>query len=522
VKVESPLRKRAHSILGLVSALALLAGNANADFIELIQVGTWTENPGNFQPSSGSELQQGGKFVIKTGYNQSDYWGDTLIFQQEIGGRTFHVAELSSGTAGDTGGSQPNCPMSLPCNYFDVLVPMEGFDSGGVPFVYHQTATDHLNFAGDPYASDNTRIHFDAPGGDPADFAGYRFEGGFAPGALNNFVQIQTEISDSETELIPGTFIERPVASQVVNIRFEENPASYPMVIRSVDGIASALPAIAEAGPDLSYDAATLLATTGGGTSQDNDLGAGRSDKEDFLTHTWTLVGSVENGPIGASLVGDDIDGMRPDGRAVENVNKAVEIANSGLASTTDVAIWQIAVTEALTEFDGGTDTLFLSYENALPIVALALATPVGNDILFELTLEDVDLAINGLGLTDFELLEVELKHEGLPVTALADLIDVGAQLKHEGLPVTALADLIDVGAQYVDFDTLVALFGEGDGRLEVRVSDRNLREEGGFVSAFINFTVVPEPGTAMLVLAGLAGLGMRSARQRHRAGPSA
>ena len=74
VKGESPLRNRAHSILGLVSALVLLGGSAHADFIELIQVGTWTENPGNFQPSSGSELQLGGKFVIKTGYNRSDYW----------------------------------------------------------------------------------------------------------------------------------------------------------------------------------------------------------------------------------------------------------------------------------------------------------------------------------------------------------------------------------------------------------------------------------------------------------------
>jgi hypothetical protein len=452
--------------------------------IELIQVGTWTENPGNFQPSSGSELQLGGKFVIKTSYDPAL----TPSSPQDIGGQTFHVIELSGGEAGATGGSTPNG------NSFEVLVPMEGFDTGGAPFVYSQTATDHLNFPGDPYASPNTRIHFDAPGGDPARFVGYRIEGGLVPGALGNFIQIQTEIS--ETGLVD------PVASQVVNIRFEENPASYPMVIRSVDGIASAVPVIAEAGPDLSYDAATLVVTTDGGTSQDNDLGAGRSDKEDFLTHTWTLAGSVENGPLGTPLLGDDVDRTRPDGRAVENVNKTVEIANSGLASTTDVATWQIAVTEDLTGLDGGTDTLALSYDNALPIVALALATPVGDDILFELSVIDADLAINGLGLTDFELLEVELKHEGLPFTAFAELIDVGVQ--------------------HVDFDTLVALFGEGDDRLEVRVTDRFLRGEGSFVSAFIDFTVVPEPGTAVLVLMGLAGLGMRSARHRHRGGPAA
>jgi hypothetical protein len=472
------LRNSAHSILGLVSVLVLLGGSAFAETIDLIQVGTWTENPGNFQPSSGSELQLGGKFVIKTSYDPEA----TPSSPQQIGGETFHVIELSGGTAGPTGGSTANG------NSFEVLVPMEGFDTGGVPFVYGQTATDHLNFPDDPYESPNTRIHFDAPGGDPADFVGYRFEGGSVPGALNNFIQIQTEISEI------GTL--DPLASQVVNIRFEENASSYPMVIRSVNGIEDALGVVAEAGPDLSYDAGTWLATTDGGTSQDNDLGAGRSDKEDFLTHTWSLAGSVESGAVNAPLVGDDVDRVRPDGRAVEKVNKTVEIASSGLRSTTDVATWKLGVTEDLTGLDGGTDTLTLSYENELPIVATALATPVGFEMLFELAVEDADLAINDLGLADFELLEVALYREGMLFTALADLLSSGSQL--------------------VDWRTLVDLFGLGDDRLEVRASDRVLREGGGTVNAFIDFTVIPEPGTAVLVLAGLAGTAIRG-RSRGR-----
>jgi hypothetical protein len=38
-------------------------------------------------------------------------------------------------------------------------------------------------------------------------------------------------------------------------------------------------------------------------------------------------------------------------------------------------------------------------------------------------------------------------------------------------------------------------------------------RDGGGIVNAFIDFTVIPEPGTAVLVLVGLAAMGIRGRR---------
>ena len=74
----------------------------------------------------------------------------------------------------------------------------------------------------------------------------------------------------------------------------------------------------AEAGDNLTYSAGALTRTTDGGTFrnadgtwQDNDLGAARSDKEDFLTHTWTNQGSVEGGASNTPLVGADVDAER-------------------------------------------------------------------------------------------------------------------------------------------------------------------------------------------------------------------
>jgi hypothetical protein len=317
---------------------------------------------------------------------------------------------------------------------------------------------------------------------------------------------MQTEIANVD----PGTGIPVPTATSVAQIR----TGSFDMVIRSINAYVDALPVQAEAGGNLAYDAGTHSVTTDGGTFrngdgtwQDNDLGAGRSDKEDFLTHEWRLLGSVEGGPTDTALIGADADAERPniipsespfilqpppDGtRTVEKVNKSVSISNSGLVSTTDVATWRVGVSEDLTGFDGGTDILMVSYSNVETTIEKALATSVIDDaILFELDVEDPDLAINGLGLVDFELVEVEILLDGAAFDGLDELIATGSQL--------------------VDHLEAVSLFGVGDHVLEVRASDRVMRQGSSYVSELIAFTVIPEPGTGILLALGLVGLARR------------
>ena len=119
--------------------------------------------------------------------------------------------------------------------------------------------------------------------------------------------------------------------------------------------------------------------------------------------------------------------------------------------------------------------------------------SPVGDDLFFELDVEDDDLAVNLLGLSDFELLTYALLLDGLPFAGLDELIANGSQL--------------------VTLGQAIALFGLGDHTLEIRVSDRVRTQGASFVNAFVDFTVVPEPSTAVLLLLGLVGLRTVSAR---------
>jgi hypothetical protein len=285
---------------------------------------------------------------------------------------------------------------------------------------------------------------------------------------------------------------------------------SFDMIIRSLNAIVDSVPVQAEAGAALIYSATDLSRTTDGGTLrnvdgtwQDNDLGAGRSDKEDFLTHGWTLTGSVEGGAANAPLVGADVDAQRPlilpsenpfvlqpppnGTRAVEKVNKLVGIVDSGLTTTTDVATWQVAVSEDLTGFDGGTDIVLVTYDNSDVMINSAIATPVGDDLQFDLDVGDDDFAINALGLADFELHTYTL------------LLD--------GTIFTGLSDLLTTGSEFVTLAEAISLFGAGAHALEIRVADRVRSVAGTFVSDTLSFVVVPEPGTGLLLLLGLLGL---------------
>ena len=280
----------------------------------------------------------------------------------------------------------------------------------------------------------------------------------------------------------------------------------FGIVIRALGGIEDAQTVQAEAGDPIAYDTANLTRTTDGGTFrngdgtwQDNDLGAARSDGEDFLTHTWTLVGSVEGGASGAALGGTDTTADRPDiivgvnmgTRSVNDVNKIVDIQDSGLQTTTDVATWQVAVSEDITGEDGGTDTVEVSYTNADPVIDAALATPVGNDIQFDLAFHDDDEdAVNAL-IADFELLEVAIFSGATDRTA-------------------SFADLIANGTQTLTQGQLLALFGPGPDSIKIIVTDRVARRDGTMVMTTVDFDVVPEPAVAWLALLALGVLAHR------------
>ncbi len=484
--------------LSILLALALGAGTAQAAPIDIIQIGIWSENPGTAQPGSGTALNKGGKFVIKTTYDP------VTATAENINGLDVYGVALAGGSAPPTGGG-----LVENANNVEVIVPMEGFDSGGTPFVYTQTDQSHLNWPGDPYASPTPKIYFTSPAATPAHFLGYRLEGNAVdrPGGNLNFIQLNTEVAGID----PGDGIPVPTPSTVVNIRDEGQ--AYGTVIRSVNAIVAAEAVVAEAGADMTYDASTLSITTDGGTFrngdgtwQDNDLGAARSDGEDFLTHTWSNLGSVQGGAQDVPLVGADADADRPNiipsespfvlqpppsgTRTVDMVNKTVGIADSGLRSTLDTATWEIEVHEELTGLDGGTDTMTVSYGNALPVILDASASSQPGGLLFELDVDDLDLAVNA-SVVDFEGLEIGLYDGGVLFT------DFGAAL-------------IGAGAEFVDDATLASIFGLGMATLEVRVADLYLQSISSYVSATIHFIVVPEPATGALLGLGLIALAMR------------
>jgi hypothetical protein len=264
---------------------------------------------------------------------------------------------------------------------------------------------------------------------------------------------------------------------------------------------------VAEAGPALAYSAGLQTVETDGGTFanpdgswQDNDLGAVRSDKEDFLTHTWQLLGSVEGGATLQPLLGPDLDALRPDvivslppvgTRAVENVNKSVDLGDSGLQTTTDVATWQIAVVEDLTGL-GSTDVVDVSYKNTDPTVNIDATVQPGG-YLFTYIMSDPDLNI---AIPDFEVLNLTILVDGTPTSVFDPLAQAGNQI---------LSDL-----------EIVTLFGLGPHTLEFRLADRSLASQSSFVSDTAVF--VPEPGTVVSLIAGCLALGvMRRLRERRK-----
>jgi hypothetical protein len=242
--------------------------------------------------------------------------------------------------------------------------------------------------------------------------------------------------------------------SQVFNLD------NFAPAVTDTNGLAAAVDLIVDAGPDIVYSAGDLTKSTASSVVQSNDLGAGRSDGEDFVDVTWSQTGTPS---------GNDI---------------AVAIANSGLASTIDTAIWTMNASEQMTG-KTDSDTLQASYLNAIPTIN-ATATANAGNVDFTLSVGDLDLAVNAL-IADFEMLIVSAMVGAIDATAL-------------------FADLISSGLDSLTNAELEGAFGAGPHSVLFTVTDR----AGGTATASAAFDVtqtpafIPEPGALLLLAGGL------------------
>jgi hypothetical protein len=319
---------------------------------------------------------------------------------------------------------------------------MEGLDAG-TPFIYTQNQGDHF---GSFIPTPTLNFIDGSPISDPANIIGMEFEGNLFPGSGNNFIEIYNTAP-------PGGAGPISLVSRIVN--FGVDTAASDTV-----GLSTAVDLIVDAGPDIVYSAGDLTKSTASSVVQSNDLGAGRSDGEDFVDVTWSQTGTPS---------GNDI---------------AVAIANSGLVSTIDTAIWTMNASEQMTG-KTDSDTLQASYLNAIPTIN-ATATANAGNVDFTLSVGDLDLAVNAL-IADFEMLIVSAMVGAIDATAL-------------------FADLISSGLDSLTNAELEGAFGAGPHSVLFTVTDR----AGGTATASAAFDVtqtpafIPEPGALLLLAGGL------------------
>lgn len=427
---------------------------ALATQIDVTYVGTWTgpTNPANATGAGGPGMATGQRYVVKASYDDASTVNTTAV-RTEAGaasGQTMSTVDL--GAAG---------------NSLQILVPMEGFDAG-TPFVYTQTQANHFPaFVASPTLNfkDGTSI------GDTGNIIGLEFEGDFVVGAGNNVVEVFNTAANAAAPINQ--------VSQIIN--FGTGTA-----IRGINALATAVDVVADAGSDIVYSAPpSERSQTTDSNSVNNDLGAFRSDGEDFIQASWSESGN----PLVGVTSGNDI---------------TVAIENSGLTSTVDTTGFSVTLTEDLTG-KSGTDTVGVSYLNALPTIDNVSALVQASGLLFELGFSDVDLAVNSL-IAGFEELSVEI---------LVDLVDKTA----------FFADLINNGSQAVLQSLLLSEFGVGTHTFKANLSDRAILADSQLMAVMssFDFEVVSNGGgapatePATLALFGLGAVGLAGfARRRH------
>lgn len=520
------------TLFPLLGAALAVTAPIQAAVIQQAYVGTLSNNFAN--NSHASELTRGGKYVVRTSYDTANLTEIDAADRNNLS-NNIYVVQLTDdpATLGAT-------------NTYELFLPSEGYGT-----TLTQTGQDHFVIAG--FAPTAEIQFFDTCSSAAtcaSEFRGFEFESNFlrsnspdtpAVGSDLVFEQFTADVN------IAGT----PVTNYAVNVLDESlntvvANAGHIDVLSASDNASGgqlnpgvffgeAADVVAEAGATpLVYSATTLSVTTAAGTEQvtdpvippssgtlraapssidgqprqaDNDLGAGRSDGEDFLTFGWTVDGNSIAGNLDGTRLDRIVDTLvvndpdtEPHGarfvtqgsRTVDDVNISVAIEDSGLTSTTDIATFDLQVQEAYTE-KSDTDSVSVSYQNALPEIVSAAAAGAPGGLLFELLLEDPDLDVNAL-IPSFEVLSVEV---------LVDLVD------YTGF----FAALLGTGSQFVDQATLLAEFGAGSHLFEVAVLDRALLAAADTpIKAEFNFQVAtaeaPLPATAALLGIGLAGLG--------------
>jgi hypothetical protein len=413
----------------LIFCIFSLCNIASAAIIDVIYVGTWDStsnyNDDNFGSGISPEIVYGQKYVISISYDDlSAETNNVALF----GGEQVTTVNLQAGL-----------------NSLDVYVPMAAYDAG-TPFIYTQTETDHfpafvpmptLNFVNGSDISDKSNI------------VGLEFEGDFA-GAGQNFIELYNYSSGGDI-FMSSTIVE-----------LNEGVMSTDTNLNS-PGLVEAVELVVDAGPDIVYNAASLIQTATASMTQSNDLGAARSDGEDFVDVTWSPAGTVTG-----------------------NSNE-VGIVDSGLTMTTSTTTWQVDATEQMTG-KSDSDTTNVSYANAIPTLN-GSATANGTDIDFILNANDADLAVNGL-ITGFEMLSFTASVNGA--------IDATAYF----------ANLFDLGSFSYSMADLVAEFGDANHNVLFTAMDK----AGDMATAAFDFdvtgttnpTTIPEPSALLLMCLGL------------------
>lgn len=356
--------------IGLIAAAMMLPGivSVQAATIDVTYVGTWdSTGAGNPTGVGGPGMSAGQRFVIRASYDDAS-------------ARTDNVDVLDAFFS-PSGNLMTTINLDDAGNSLDIFVPMEGLDSGS-PFIYTQDEGDHF-----PAFIVNPTLNFAnlAPLSN-ANILGLEYEGDFVAGGGGNFIELfNTSPGGGAINMV----------SQILNF-----DAGFAPAVVGVNTLAEASDVIVDAGPDRVYSASSLMQTTAATIVQSNDLGAARSDGEDFITTTWSQAGVAS---------GDDI---------------TVAIADSGLTNTIDSAIWTFTADEEMTG-RSGSDALIASYLNAAPTAsASAVANAGGYD--FSYLAGDDDLAVNGL-IAGFEVLVFSALLDGtLDVTAFFNSLLTG------------------------------------------------------------------------------------------------
>jgi hypothetical protein len=415
----------------LAAGLLALSSTTFSAPVDIIYVGTWDNTAsGNSTGSGGPGLTVGQKYVIKISYDTAGFTDNVVVKDAFGNGTNKLMTTVNLQGAG---------------NSLDIFAPMEGLDAGS-PFIYTQNETNHFFYG---INSPVPTLNF-ANGSDvsnKANVIGLEFEGDFVPGAGQNVVEFFNTATDT---------------SAITAVNRVNNLAAAPAA-NDTSPFQEAVALEVDAGAAIVYDAATLVKMTGSSIVQSNDLGAGRSDGEDFVDTSWSVTG----GPSG-----DDI---------------SVAIADSGLTNTTSTTDWTFSGTEQMTGLSDS-DTTMVSYLNANPTLS-ASAAQGATDVNFSLTADDADLIVNAI-IAGFEQ---------LTLTAMVDAaIDATA----------FFSDLFSTGVQLESMADLAAAFGAGVHSVVFTVTDL----AGAMTTASAAFDAgtitppnpAPSPASNLLLALGL------------------